>query len=143
MPAIATSPATEWVSVGHQVPIPSVNSLNAAFWTSGTVTVLRITRSMDSGASEAVNRVAMSVLHCFLCGRPESLQGTTPELVHEARMAPIPSGLTAYTRRVPSARTVTSPASVSTRRCWETAGRVTGMPSAIWCTASGPGSSRS
>src|SRR5215217_8805263 len=44
----------------------------------------------------------------------------------QVRNAATPSGLSRYTLRVPSASSTTRPPSLSTRRCCETAGRLTG-----------------
>src|SRR5262249_3201641 len=52
----------------------------------------------------------------------------------QPRSASMPRVSTAYSRRVPSARTTTSPAVLRTFRCWETAGRLTSIPSAISLT---------
>ena len=46
-------------------------------------------------------------------------------------------------RRVPSGVSLTNPASFSTRRCWETAGRLTGSRSASAPTEDGRSASRS
>src|SRR6478672_6875983 len=46
-------------------------------------------------------------------------------------------------RRLPTCRSVTSPACLSTFRCWETAGRLTGSSPAIAPTEAGPSPSRS
>ena len=53
-------------------------------------------------------------------------------------MASIPAGLSWYSRRVPSGRSTTRPASLSTFRCCETAGRLTGRSRASSPTGSGP-----
>src|SRR3954468_8419241 len=46
-------------------------------------------------------------------------------------------------RRLPSARSVTRPASLSTLRCWDTAGRLTGSSRASSPTARGRSARRS
>src|SRR6478672_7316864 len=46
-------------------------------------------------------------------------------------------------RRLPTCRSVTSPACLSTFRCWETAGRLTGSSPAIAPTEAGPSPRRS
>src|SRR3954464_32246 len=46
-------------------------------------------------------------------------------------------------RRLPTCRSVTSPACLSTLRCWETAGRLTGSSPAIAPTEAGPSPRRS
>src|SRR6185312_6203655 len=61
----------------------------------------------------------------------------------QARMAPSPLGSISYTRRVPAAVSRTSPAALSTARCWDTAGRDTVTPRASSPTARGPDRSRS
>src|SRR5262245_4539633 len=52
------------------------------------------------------------------------------------RRASTPRPSTAYTRRVPSGRSTTSRAALSTFRCCDTAGRLTSMPAAISPTES-------
>lgn len=52
----------------------------------------------------------------------------------QSRNPLMPRSSTPYRRWVPSARTTTSPAAFSTLRCWETAERLTSIPSAIALT---------
>src|SRR5215207_1066393 len=62
---------------------------------------------------------------------------------NQVRTWPKPSGSTSYSRLVPTAWSRTRPASFRTRRCCETAGRLTGRPRASSTTGFGPERSRS
>ena len=54
---------------------------------------------------------------CFQVRGPEAAEGSSHSSTSRSG-----AGLTAYSRRVPTGRTVAKPLSRSTFRCWETAG---------------------
>src|ERR1700683_1606830 len=75
----------------------------------------------------------------FLNASSASLQNSSSQ----RRRSPSPSGSMLYTRRVPWARSTTSPARFSALRCCDTAGRLTGKSSATSPTDAAPRRKRS